>query len=96
MRAATNANRIKGTKPSIAELQGSVLDPIDQPNGEVSIDVWSVRKVCETLGVHRATIQRMETRGEFPARRQLSPGRVGWPAREIAKWLASRPTNRSG
>lgn len=52
------------------------------------------RQVCEATGLHRATIRRMEARGDFPGRRQLSPGRVGWPLSEIQKWLESRPATR--
>lgn len=94
MRAETDASRAEARKSAIAKPRSCVRDNKDQRDGEVSIDVWSERKVCVALGIHRATIRRMETRGDFPARRQLSPGRVGWPASEIARWLASRPTNR--
>lgn len=94
MRAGTDTIGMKAKKSATAKPQWAVRDDPDQRNGGVAIDVWSERKVCLALGIHRATIRRMETRGEFPARRQLSPGRVGWPASEIIRWLASRPINR--
>lgn len=94
MRAGTATIGVKIRKSQIAKPQRAFRECSDQQDRDVVIDVWSERKVCLALGMHRATIRRMETRGEFPARRQLSPGRVGWPANEIIKWLASRPTNR--
>jgi len=39
----------------------------------------------------RKTVWLLERNGLFPARRQLSPGRVGWWGPEILKWLQSRP-----
>lgn len=36
---------------------------------------------------------RMEKRGEFPQRRKISPGRVGWLESEVSDWLASRPAS---
>ncbi|MEE9452075.1 MAG: AlpA family phage regulatory protein [Gammaproteobacteria bacterium] len=47
----------------------------------------SVRKVT---GLSRSTIWRLENRGQFPARRQLSPGSVGWLRREIEVWVKTR------
>ena len=41
-------------------------------------------------GLSKSTIRRMEKKGEFPARRQLSNGRVGWRRDEVDEWSASR------
>ena len=41
-------------------------------------------------GVSRTTRWRLERAGEFPARRQISHGSVGWLASEITGWLESR------
>jgi len=39
----------------------------------------------------RKTIWKMEKKGLFPRRRQLSPGRVGWMGHEVLGWIQSRP-----
>jgi prophage regulatory protein len=38
----------------------------------------------------RTTRWRMEKVGEFPARRQISSGSVGWLMSEITTWLENR------
>lgn len=48
-------------------------------------------EVIQRTGLSRSTIQRMERRGEFPPRRQVSRSRVGWLASDIDSWLQSRP-----
>ena len=46
-------------------------------------------KLAEMLGVHRATIHRMEKRGDLPARRQFSKRLIGWSENDIQGWLES-------
>ena len=41
------------------------------------------------------TIYRLEIRGEFPQRKQLSPNSVGWLESEIDEWIASRRSAKS-
>lgn len=41
-------------------------------------------------GMGYTTIFKLERKGEFPARRKLSPGRVGWLTSEVQAWLDSR------
>lgn len=48
------------------------------------------RDVCMRTGLSRVTIWRLERRGEFPARRQLSANRVGWVEAEVERWIATR------
>lgn len=38
-------------------------------------------------GLGYTTIFKLERAGKFPARRQLSPGRVGWLRAEVDAWL---------
>ena len=46
---------------------------------------------CKTLtGLSRVTRWRMEQVGQFPKRRQISPGTIGWFLSDIQKWLESR------
>jgi prophage regulatory protein len=46
--------------------------------------------VIKKTGLSRMTIYRLENRGEFPQRKQLSPNSVGWLESEIDEWIASR------
>lgn len=47
-------------------------------------------EVRHHTGVSRTTAWRMERTGGFPARVQLSPGRVGWWESEVTAWKMSR------
>lgn len=38
----------------------------------------------------RSTVYRLEKRGDFPARIQLSPNGVGWKKNEVDKWIMGR------
>ena len=42
----------------------------------------------------RTTIWRLERDGNFPKRRQISPGRVGWLLSEIEAYFAKLPTSK--
>ena len=42
-------------------------------------------------GLSDSHIWRLEARGDFPARIQLSPMAVGWDAGEVEQWIKSRP-----
>ena len=46
----------------------------------------------EITQISRRQCYRLESEGKFPPRRQISPGRIGWPYSEIKKWLETRPT----
>jgi len=49
--------------------------------------------VLEITGLSHVTQWRMEKRGEFPKRRQISPGRVGWLESEVLEWMNTRPVS---
>ena len=46
-------------------------------------------------GFSRTTAWRLEQRGHFPRRFEVSPGRSGWLLSEIQKWIKERAANRS-
>ena len=46
--------------------------------------------VQQRTGLSRTTRWRLEKKGKFPKRRQISPGRVGWRSSEILEWINSR------
>lgn len=43
------------------------------------------------VALSASTINRLHRRGEFPPKRRLSPGRVGWFESELQDWKAKRP-----
>jgi prophage regulatory protein len=47
-------------------------------------------EVVKLTGMGATTIWRMEKKGEFPARKQLSIGRVAWLTSEVQAWIDSR------
>lgn len=64
------------------------LKPTDT---ELSFDrLVGLADVTRWLGVHRATINRMERRGEFPRRVRITAGRVGWPESAVRRWMAEK------
>lgn len=58
--------------------------------------VIRVDEVMARTGLSRTTLWRLERRGVFPARRQLSPGTVGWIEAEVEVWILSRLTRAAG
>jgi len=43
-------------------------------------------------GLGYTTIYKLETTGNFPARRQVSPNRVAWLTVEVEEWMRNLPT----
>ncbi len=41
-------------------------------------------------GLSRTTVWRLEQEGDFPQRRIISPGAVGWLYSEVLEWMESR------
>ena len=48
------------------------------------------KTLLQKIPLSDVTIWRMEKSGQFPKRRQLSPGRVAWLASEVDAWIESR------
>jgi prophage regulatory protein len=51
----------------------------------------SLRQVREMIGVSSTTLWRWQRQGQFPPRRILGQGRVGWLESEIIEWMKTRP-----
>ena len=47
-------------------------------------------EVRETTGLSRSSVWRLEHRGKFPRRLQLSSNAVGWLEHEVLAWLEAR------
>jgi len=44
-------------------------------------------KTSAKVGISYSTFHRLEKLGQFPKRRRLSPGRVGWLDAELEEWI---------
>ena len=53
-------------------------------------------EVLHLTGLSRSTVYRMEGRGDFPKRRQLGAGSVGWNYGEVIAWMEARQPFGSG
>lgn len=47
-------------------------------------------RVLEITKLSEATRRRMENVGDFPRRRKISPGRVGWLLSDVNNWMNTR------
>jgi prophage regulatory protein len=54
-------------------------------------NLLKLRQVIERTGLSGTTIWRMEGRGKFPSKVQISENRVGWHEAEIDGFIESRP-----
>ena len=53
--------------------------------------VLRANELHRLYGLARTTVWRLERAGDFPRRRMLTAGSVGWLADEIEEWLRARP-----
>lgn len=56
----------------------------------MNVKILNIKEVKMQTSLSSSTIWRMERRGDFPVRRQISPNRVGWLQNEIEDFLAKR------
>ena len=59
-------------------------------NSVLSLDksyFLTLSQTCDVVNLSRSTIYRMEKRGEFPKRIQLSPQRKGYRTSDLKKWV---------
>lgn len=52
--------------------------------------ILRIPEVVEITGLSRTTIWRVERKGEFPARVQLSENSVGWRESEVKEWIRTQ------
>lgn len=62
-------------------------------DGKMTNKFLSKATVDEMSGLSNVTRWRMEKRGEFPKRRQISPNRVAYLESEVLEWMESRPVS---
>ncbi|WP_194745221.1 helix-turn-helix transcriptional regulator [Thermaurantiacus tibetensis] len=58
--------------------------------GSIPDRILTIFEVVALTSLSRASIYRGMAEGWFPQQTRLSPGRVGWPASTIARWLRER------
>ena len=59
-------------------------------NSMVSLDTsyfLTLSQTCDVVNLSRSTIYRMEKKGLFPKRIQLSPQRKGYRTSDLKKWV---------
>lgn len=56
-----------------------------------TIKVLRRAEVEQKTGLSGSSIDRLEARGNFPARLQMSTNTVGWLSSEVDDWITSRP-----
>jgi len=52
------------------------------------------KEVMGLTSLSYPTIWRLERKGDFPKRIQLSPNRVGWFEEEVLAWIAEQPRKK--
>jgi prophage regulatory protein len=57
---------------------------------ETTMQVLRVKDVCQRLRVSRTTVWRLDRSGDFPPKRRIGPGTVGYLEEDVAAWLATR------
>jgi len=48
------------------------------------------KEVVIKVGLSRVSLWRLETTGDFPQRRQITPKTVGWVESEVEQWMENR------
>ncbi|WP_278976714.1 helix-turn-helix transcriptional regulator [Oligella urethralis] len=48
------------------------------------------KTVAQMVALSDSTIYRLERRGDFPKRVQLSPNRVAWVKQDVIDWIKDR------
>lgn len=62
-------------------------EPLAAPPAADRLLSW--REVRVLTGISRTTAWRLQNQGAFPRPVAISPGRVGWRARDVAAWTAA-------
>lgn len=54
------------------------------------VELHRIERVCERTGLSKATIYRLEARGEFPQRTNLGTRISVWRSDMVSAWIESR------
>ena len=58
--------------------------------------ILNPKEMKKVVGLSTTTIWRLEKKGEFPRRINLTDHRVGWQEAEVLDWLKKRPRRICG
>ena len=56
----------------------------------MGVKLLSTKQVQERTSLSRTTVWRLESKGLFPSRIQVSPRRVAWSEEDVCAWIESR------
>lgn len=65
-------------------------------NKQTSNRMLRVKELVTITGLSKTTLWRLEKVGDFPARKKLSVGAVGWSLLEVENWISGRDVIVSG
>ncbi len=65
-------------------------------NNQTSNRMLRVKELVTITGLSKTTLWRLEKVGDFPARKKLSVGAVGWSLLEVENWISGRDVIVSG
>ena len=66
------------------------IPTLERPATINPLQVFDRSTTLKILNLSDRTLDRLEARGEGPPKTQLSPGRVGYRASDLAAWLDNR------
>ena len=70
-----------------------VRSGIEYLTNEETMSDETLLKLSDVLArtsLSRSTLFRLESKGQFPKRRQVTPHRVAWPKSEVDEWINAR------
>jgi prophage regulatory protein len=86
---------IRGRKVDQAATEAAHADASADAKREAQAglqpQVLSIYEVCMIAGLSRSSVRRYERAGHFPPRIRLGPGRIGYLAAEVFRWVEDLP-----
>ena len=85
-------SRVRSSGPDDPTTRGTAKRPVAESTNATRVPPRIVRvaEVVRRTGLSRTTLWRMQKRRQFPSRRELSPGTIGWLEGEIDAWIRER------
>jgi len=83
-------------KPALKQSWALATNNTNNTNNSMEMQKTLINRerLLAMIPLSERTIFNMEKRGQFPRRIQISPGRVGWDADEVAAWINARKSAR--
>lgn len=58
--------------------------------------LWTIRDVCEYLGIHRSHLHALICKGRVPQPMRVSPRNPRWPESIILEWIKQQQARKGG